>query len=79
MDGIQIKNLRRLVDTGLVKLKPITLLVGANSSGKSTFLRVLPLFKQSVNAKIIGPILWYGREVDFGSYSTALRKGASNM
>ncbi len=79
MDGIQIKNLRRLVDTGLVKLKPITLLVGANSSGKSTFLRVLPLFKQSVNAKIIGPILWYGSEVDFGSYSTALRKGASNM
>lgn len=79
MDRIQIRNLRRLEDTGMVELKPITLLVGANSSGKSTFLRVFPLFKQSVNAKIIGPILWYGTEVDFGSYNTALRKGASNM
>lgn len=79
MDRIQIRNLRRLEDTGKVELKPITLLVGANSSGTSTFLRIFPLFKQSVNAKIIGPILWYGAEVDFGSYNTALRKGASNM
>lgn len=63
----------------MVNLKPITLLVGANSSGKSTFLRAIPLFKQSINAKTIGPLLWYGKEVDFGSYDTALRIGEAQM
>lgn len=79
MDAIQIKNLRSIEDTGMVELKPITLLVGANSSGKSTFLRTIPLFKQSLNAKTIGPLLWYGNEVDFGTYFTALRQGESQM
>lgn len=79
MDGIRIRNLRCLEDTGMVDLKPITLLLGANSSGKSTFLRTIPLFKQSINAKTIGPLLWYGNEVDFGAYDTALRMGESQM
>ena len=52
MQSIEIKNLRSLKDTGRVELKPITLLVGANSSGKSTFLRTFPLLKQGL--KVIG-------------------------
>lgn len=79
MKTIRVRNLRSLKDTGDIELKPITLLVGANSSGKSTFLRTFPLFKQSVNTKKTGPLLWYGTEVDFGSYSTALRKDADAM
>jgi AAA15 family ATPase/GTPase len=43
MDAIRLKNLRSLEDTGFIDLKPITFLLGSNSSGKSTFLRSLPL------------------------------------
>jgi predicted ATPase len=46
MDSIRIQNLRCLSDTGFIQIKPITVLLGQNSSGKSTFLRVLPLLKQ---------------------------------
>ncbi len=60
MDAIRIENLRSLGDTGLVQLRPITLLVGQNSSGKSTFLRSFPLLRQSVDANVSGPILWWG-------------------
>lgn len=69
MESIRIKNFRSLQDTGEIDLKPITILVGKNSAGKSTFLRTFPLFKQSVEERTKAPILLYSRNgVDFGSY-----------
>jgi predicted ATPase len=73
MNAIGIENLRCLSDTGLIKLKPITVLLGQNSSGKSTFLRALPLLRQSVESRTMGPLLWAGRFVDFGSFHEAIR------
>jgi AAA15 family ATPase/GTPase len=72
MDAIGIENLRYISETGLIKLKPLTLLVGQNSSGKSTFLRILPLLRQSVESRTMGPILW-DDIVDFGSFGEAIR------
>ena len=71
LKSIQIQNVRCLKDTGNVSLAPITLLVGENSAGKSTFLRTFPLFKQSIRKRTDGPILWAGDVddyVDFGSF-----------
>ncbi len=79
MDYVQVKNLRSLYDTGEIEMKKINMLVGNNSSGKSTFLRIFPLLKQSFNKRINGPILWAGDEddyVDFGSYQEALSSGS---
>ncbi|MGK7933279.1 MAG: AAA family ATPase [Microcystaceae cyanobacterium] len=75
MDSIRLQHLRCLTDTGEIALKPMTILLGQNSSGKSTFLRFFPLLKQSVEARTSGPILWYGRLVDFGTYQEAKQKG----
>ncbi|PKL20415.1 MAG: hypothetical protein CVV48_12970 [Spirochaetae bacterium HGW-Spirochaetae-4] len=74
MESLRIKNLKCFKDSGAIPIKPITILVGENSSGKSTFLRTFPLFRQSIEAKTRGPILWYGRYVDYGSFSDAIRK-----
>jgi len=69
MKSIQIKNFRSLRDTGNIELKPITVLVGKNSAGKSTFVRTFPLFKQSVEERTRTPILLYSRSgVDFGTF-----------
>lgn len=76
MNAIRIQNLRSLVDTDFIELKPLTLLVGENSSGKSTFLRAFPLLKQSVKSRTRGPILW-NDQVDFGSFEEALSKQAT--
>lgn len=75
MEEIRIKGLRSLVDTGYVDIKPINILVGINSSGKSTFLRTFPLFRQSIERKTRGPILWTGMYTDFESFSTSLHNG----
>ena len=74
---IRAKNFRGFKDTGLLDLKPITILVGSNSSGKSSFLRILPLLRQSFEKRIAGPILWNDRLVDFGSFKETLRKKSS--
>lgn len=76
LESIRIKNLRGLQDTGNVALKRITLLVGKNSSGKSTFARIFPLLRQSIEATKKGPILWWGRLVDFGNFRNALSRNA---
>lgn len=78
MDAIRVMNLRNLEDTGFISIKPLTILIGQNSSGKSTFLRTLPLFRQSVEERITGPLLWYGRYVDFGSYLESANKFSLN-
>ncbi len=76
LEAFGVKNLRCLADTGLVPIRPITVLVGRNSSGKSTFLRAFPLLRQSVETARNSPILWYDeRYVDFGS----LQDAANNL
>ena len=78
MDSIRVERLRCLGDTGYIQLKPITVLLGQNSSGKSSFLRILPLLKQSVESRTTGPILWSGSLVDFGNFKDAHQTGAED-
>lgn len=71
LKSIRLQNVRSLADTGEIPIKPLTVLVGGNSSGKSTFLRTFPLIRQSISKRIEGPILWAGDVddyVDFGSF-----------
>lgn len=78
VNSFRIHNLRSLEDSGDIELKPITILVGRNSSGKSTLARVFPLLRQSTEATKRGPILWWGRLVDFGSFDEALNRYTTN-
>lgn len=74
---IRIQNLKSLKDTGWIEMKPLTVLVGTNSSGKSTFLRWFPLMSQTVASNIRVPILWFDESmVDFGDFSTSISKFA---
>lgn len=57
LDALRVRNLRCLSDTGRIPIRPITVLVGRNSSGKSTFLRAFPLLRQSVETATESPIL----------------------
>ena len=74
MLSMKIENLRCFIDSDFMNISPITLLLGANSSGKSSFLRVFPLLKQSVEAKTDGPFLWYGPYVDYGSLKEVISR-----
>ena len=72
MKSIRIKNLKSIQDSGEIEIKPITVFVGKNSSGKSSLIRCFPLFKQSAESKILGTILWSGKYVDYGSFEESI-------
>ena len=74
LTSIKIENFRSIQMTEDVKILPITVLIGRNSAGKSTFARSFPLVRQSCEAKKRAPILWFGDRVDFGSFDESLRK-----
>ena len=79
MDLIRLKNYRCLEDTGEVEIKPLTFLVGSNSSGKSSFLKFFPLLKQSMRVKKRGAFLWTGSNVDLKDFKNTLRSGTDQM
>lgn len=76
---IRVQNLRSLTDTGYIKTKPLTVLVGKNSCGKSTFARTFPLLRQSSEEKTRTSILWFGRYVDFGDFNDAITSGEDEI
>lgn len=77
LSGLSVRNVRALRDSGEISVKKLNILVGMNSSGKSTLIRLFPLLRQSVEVRTKGPILWYGRLVDFGSLAEVKSEGAS--
>ena len=79
MDSIRLINYRGLEDTGTVNIKPLTLLLGANSTGKSSFLKILPLLKQSANKNVRGSFLWNGSLVDFEDFQNVVRNGVGDI
>lgn len=78
MDSIRIQNFRSLVDTQEIALKYINILVGKNSAGKSSFLRIFPLFRQGIEENARTSLLLYGKYVDFGSFKDVKSNYISN-
>lgn len=76
MDSIRIKNIRSIVDSGDIHLSSINILLGKNSSGKSSFLRLFPMLKESARNELRGPILWFDENYDFGSFSNTFSRHA---
>lgn len=61
--AIRLQNFMAFEDTGWIEFRPITLLFGRNSSGKSAIIRALRLLKQSLYASPTdGPLLFAAQE-----------------
>ena len=80
LSSIGVQRLRTLHDLSTrIKLTPITVLIGRNSAGKSTFARLLPLLRQSAEQKKRGPILWFDNLVDFCTFTQAVTRGEKDL
>lgn len=72
MEYIRVKNLRSIVDSGNFRINNINLLLGKNSSGKSSILRMFPMIAESAKNELRGPLMWKSEYYDFGSFRNAL-------
>lgn len=79
METLRFKNYRCFEDTGAVEIRPITVLIGANSSGKSSFLKFFPLLKQSMGEMVNGTFLWAGPLVDLKDFANTVREGQEEI
>ena len=79
METLRFKNYRCFEDTGDVEIRPITVLIGANSSGKSSFLKFFPLLKQSMGEMVNGVFLWAGQLVDMKNFENTVRSGQKEL
>lgn len=77
MNSLHIKNFRSIVDSGDVPINRINILLGKNSSGKSSLIRLFPMIKQTVKQKRRGPIIWFDEHYDLGRFDVALSRHAT--
>jgi len=78
VEAIRLQNFMAFKDTGWIELRPITLLFGRNSSGKSAIIRALRLLKQSLDAPPDeGPLILESRfGVDLGDFKDMMHGGS---
>lgn len=74
MLAYRVKNVRSIHDSDFIYLKRISLFLGANSTGKSSMLRILPLLRQSSERSDSSHILLNGHLVDFGDMKEIVTK-----
>lgn len=82
IDTLQLKNVKAWKDSGLVTLASVTMLLGTNSSGKSTLLQSLLLLKQTIASpdRTIHLNLGGDEVIDFfnfGDFENVLSHGAA--
>jgi len=72
---LRIRNLKSMADSGLLTLRPLTFLMGPNSSGKSTLIQALLLARQTVDSRDVGnPLVVDGKYVKLGSYQEFIHR-----
>lgn len=78
LEGIHLENFKASRDVS-VRLAPLTVLAGLNSSGKSTLLQALGVLRQSYDLSgNTGGLSLSGRLVRLGQYSDLLSEGATS-
>tara|TARA_R110002072_G_scaffold75624_1_gene177859 strand:+ start:578 stop:1951 length:1374 start_codon:yes stop_codon:yes gene_type:complete len=66
---VRWKNFKGFKDTGWIKIKPITIILGPNNSGKTNFLAPLLLMNQTVTSRdSYSPLILKGDVYDAGNY-----------
>jgi predicted ATPase len=77
--AIEIINYKSLKSTGNLALKPITLLFGPNSSGKTSLIQILGLIKQTLeNNELKLPLLINGKYVRTGGFQDLIYQHDKN-
>jgi predicted ATPase len=83
LTSLHLKQFKAWADTGPMALKPITLLLGTNSSGKSSLIQSLLLLKQTVDSPDRTIHLNLGGDerndvFNFGDFSSILTQGSTD-
>ena len=73
LKSIRLRNFKCFKDSGDINLKPLTIFCGTNSSGKTTILQSLLMFKQTFESNVpYRNIILNGRFTHLGSFENII-------
>lgn len=76
--SITVQGFKSLAEESSIEISPLTILAGANSSGKSSIMQPLLMLKQTLEASFDpGPLLINGDHVKFTSYKQFLSENTT--
>ncbi len=79
LTSIRIRNFKCFQDTGNLAIRPLTFLVGPNSSGKSSILQMLLMLRQTIDSSDAEiPLAANDSWVQMGAYPDFIYKGEYN-
>ena len=80
MRSLGLKNIKAFKDTGDIKLAPLTIFVGQNSCGKSSFIRFPVVLSQSFNDESSAICLHSNQPgtIDYGNFEDVLHQHKGN-
>ena len=62
LTSLRFKNFRSWLDTGEIRIAPLTGLFGTNSSGKTAIIQFLLMLKQTIESSDLKRVLYIGDE-----------------
>jgi len=69
------KNYKCFSNPTLINIRPLTIFIGSNSSGKTSMLKLLLLLKEAIESRYsYAPIIFKGKYINFGSYNDVVYK-----
>jgi len=75
-----LANYKSVYERTALDLKPLTLFVGANNAGKSTFIQSMLLTAQTLSDQLtLRPVVLNGRQVRVGAFSGIVSAGSGNQ
>jgi AAA15 family ATPase/GTPase len=72
LDRVEIENFKGIGEPQAIELKPITLLFGPNSAGKSTILQALHYTREILRGNIDPDVTIAGGLIDLGGFATLI-------
>lgn len=67
LEKVRIKNYKAFRQEEVLELRPVTLLIGKNSSGKSSLCKLLPLLENALSGMMDVPLLLRNSDISLGS------------
>ncbi|HEY1353896.1 MAG TPA: DUF3696 domain-containing protein [Ktedonobacteraceae bacterium] len=70
-----IQNFKPILDSGQLKIAPVTVFAGRNSSGKSSFIQSILMIAQTLSSRVLDrPLLPHGSFAHLGTFEDILNK-----
>lgn len=76
---IRFSSYKKFEETTEIEIKPLTVLIGKNSSGKSSISKLFPMFEKAMSGTSAAPFLFENEGVSLGTAFSDIAHNGNNI